>query len=135
MSLTPTLQQRASKVSKFWESIREGRLTGTRCDKCDKTYCPPRNVCPSCLSDGVQWIELTGRGSILTFTVISAPPSDFEKLAPYVVVIVKLDDGPQLTGMLVGVPPEMVEIGMRVEAISEAISENRFVYRFKPTAF
>ncbi|MFQ6077100.1 MAG: Zn-ribbon domain-containing OB-fold protein [Candidatus Bathyarchaeia archaeon] len=107
---------------------------GTRCVGCGKVYCPPRAVCSECLSDEVEWLELGGRGEVVTFTIISVPSAGFEEFAPYTVAIVRLDDGPQLMGMLVGIPPEEVKVGMRVETVYGMISGDRFVYRFRPTA-
>lgn len=123
-----------SKISPFWEFSEGGALMGARCVRCGRVYCPPRAVCSACLSDEVEWVKLKGRGEVVTFTIISVPPAGFEGFAPYPVAVVRLDEGPQLMGMLVGVPPEEVRVGMRVETVYERVSGDKYVYRFRPTA-
>lgn len=121
-----------SKISKFWESSKEEALVGTRCKRCGKLYCPPRAVCSGCLSEEVEWVELEGRGEVVAFTIIWVPPTGFEGLVPYTVAMVRLKSGPQLMGMLVGVPPEKVKVGMEVETVYEKLLGDGFVYRFRP---
>jgi uncharacterized OB-fold protein len=123
-----------SKISKFWEFSKEEALIGTRCKRCGKLYCPPRAVCSGCLSEEVEWVEFEGRGEVVAFTIIWVPPTGFEGFAPYTVAMVRLKSGPQLMGMLVGVPPEKVKVGMEVEAVYEKLLGDRFVYRFRPAA-
>lgn len=123
-----------SKTPEFRKFSKREALMGTRCLGCGKLYCPPRAVCSRCLSDEVEWVELEGKGEVVTFTIISVPPTGFEEPAPYTVAIVRLDDGPKLTGLLTGVPPEEVKVGMRVETIREKVSGDKLVYRFRPIA-
>ena len=123
-----------SKISRFWEFSKERALVGTRCLRCGRLYCPPRAVCSGCLSEEVEWVELEGRGEVVAFTIIWVPPAGFEGLAPYTVAMVRLKSGLQLMGMLIGVPPEKVEVGMRVEVVYERLLGSKFVYRFRPIA-
>ena len=87
--------------------------------------------CPSCgaapvLSPGdlhllrraiPEWEEASGRGIVYTFTVIrqhGAKP--FRDELPYVVAMVKLDEGPMMMGNITGCEVDDVTIGMPVEA-------------------
>ena len=61
--------------------------------------------------------QLTGKGEIQTFTTIFVPPEGREPETPYVIVMVKLDEGPWIMGNLGGADPEKVTldiIGKRV---------------------
>jgi len=104
--------QQAFGIESFYKFVGEGKLMSAKCNKCDEVMLPPRPVCTKCYSKDLQWVELEGHGKLLTYTVIHVSPKQFEALAPYSVGIVKLDEGPQLLGMIRGVEPDKIKIGM-----------------------
>ena len=115
------------EVSRFWrEAVHRYRLVGHRCGNCERTYFPPRDVCPVCHRDSVgqmKEFELSGKGTIESFTVIHEVPSPFVRQRPYILAIVKLDEGPSLTAQIVDVDPGEVEIGKRVSAVFRKIAQ------------
>jgi len=69
--------------------------------------------------------QFSGKGTIYSFTTIQDAPTGFEEQAPYVLAIVKLDEGPMLTAQLTDLDSP-VEIGMRVEMVTRKLrSEGR----------
>jgi len=101
-------------VESFYRMLGERRLMASRCLSCGRILLPPRPVCPNCYGTEMEWVELRGEGTVESYTVIHVPPARFASEAPYVVAVVKLDDGVRLPGRLVGVKPEEVRVGMRV---------------------
>ncbi|GGM74146.1 DNA-binding protein [Lentzea pudingi] len=102
----------------FLRGLMEGRLIAQRCPSCEKVYFPPRPACPT---DGVpttDQVELADRGTITTFCVVNVPFLGQRIPPPYVSAYVLLDgaDIPFLH-LLLGVAPEDVRMGMRVEAV------------------
>lgn len=102
----------------FLRGLMEGRLIAQRCPVCEKVYFPPRPACPT---DGVpttDQIELSDHGTITTFCVVNVPFLGQRIPPPYVSAYVLLDgaDIPFLH-LLLGVAPEDVRMGMRVEAV------------------
>lgn len=74
---------------------------------------PPTEHCRQCLSDDVDWRQGSGRGEIYSWTVVYRPvTAEFEP--PYAPAIVTLDEGYQMLTNIVGVPPEDIEVGLRV---------------------
>ena len=67
--------------------------------------------------------QFSGKGEVMTFTVIRVPPHGFEKEAPYVVGIVKLDEGPRITSQIVDCELDDVRIGSRVRAVFRKVDE------------
>lgn len=65
---------------------------------------------------GVEVFPLSGRGTVYSFTTVTQPPEAFEVQAPYLLALVKLDEGPVVTAQLTDVDGP-VEIGMRVEMV------------------
>lgn len=63
------------------------------------------------------------RGEILSWTIIRVPPAGFSSLAPYPVVLVRLENGERITAQLVDWEKNDVVIGKRVKVIVRRISE------------
>lgn len=99
-------------VESFYKFINEGKVMAAKCNKCETLHLPPKPVCTNCYSTDLKWIPMTGKGKLVTYTVIHVAPKQFEKLTPYPVGIVKLDEGPQLLGMLRNVEQAQLKIGM-----------------------
>jgi hypothetical protein len=51
---------------------------------------------------------------------------------PYVVAIVELDEGPQLTTLIINCPVDAVSIGMRVRPIFVRVTEDIGLIDFEP---
>lgn len=74
-------------------------------------------MCPNCRR-GAHLEEYTfkGTGTVVTYTTIYNATEFFERLTPYVLAIIQLDEGPRVTGQMVS-SPEGVRIGMRVRPV------------------
>ncbi|MGQ0509102.1 MAG: Zn-ribbon domain-containing OB-fold protein [Betaproteobacteria bacterium] len=88
-----------------------------RCGGCGAFHFYPRPACPKCGGANLDWAAASGGGSVYSFSVVHrAPSAEFKEQVPYVVAIVKTDEGPHLLSRVVGVAPEAVRIGMRLRA-------------------
>ncbi len=103
-------------IEEFYRLTSEKRLMAAKCNKCGNLLLPPRPMCTECLSTDLKWVELEKRGKLLTYTVIHVAPTQFQSMAPYTVGIVKLKNGLKLPGMIRGVKPEEIKVGMELEA-------------------
>ncbi len=81
----------------------------------------------------------SGLGEIYSFTTVMDAPEGFEESAPYVLALVKLDEGPMLTAQLTDISsPEQVQIGLRVEMVTRRIRTQgpdgiiEYGYKFRP---
>ncbi len=115
-------------------------LVGTECSTCREKFFPPRTLCPNCRRSGsIREFKFSGKGEIYTYTVIHTPPEGFEYQKPYIVAIVKLDEGPHITSQIVDCSPEDVEIGKRVEKVFRKVIADgssgiiRYGYKFRLT--
>jgi hypothetical protein len=99
-------------------------MIGTKCLTCNSVYYPPKTLCPNCRSKGkLEEIQLSGKGKIISYTVIRAPPEGFEKYAPYVIAIIQLDEGPKISGQIVD-DTERIEPGKKVVPVFRKIYED-----------
>lgn len=86
----------------FWEALAEGRFLCTRSGSDGTPVFPPREFDPVHWSRDVEWVELTGRGTLYSVTSVHAAPATFREFAPYQVAIVDLDEGPRLATAFLG---------------------------------
>ncbi|MCD5409877.1 MAG: Zn-ribbon domain-containing OB-fold protein [Methanocellales archaeon] len=113
-------------VPRFWRHISARyNLTGTRCKSCGECYFPPRTTCPVCRRDGkITEYRFKGTGEVVTYTVVYSASDRFNKQTPYVLAIIKLEEGPQLTGQVICGPAE-IQIGMKVRSVFRKLGEDR----------
>jgi uncharacterized OB-fold protein len=76
-------------------------------------WLPPRRVCPDCGSRDLAETPLPDPGEVVTYTAVAVPTPQFSEDAPYVTAIVDFG-AVQVTGLLRGVDPDDVEVGMSV---------------------
>jgi len=98
----PLEGKQLTKIWKFFEHLKEGRLTTTKCVKCGHTSYPPRIICPDCLSEELEWVDLPTKGIIEYFTELKAGiPVGFEK--PLIHAYIRLSDSFHILSKIVGV--------------------------------
>ncbi len=131
-------------VARFWrETPRRYNLGGSKCTNCNTVYFPPRSVCPTCPShrktlEKMVPFQLSGEGTVYSFTVVHDAAEGFEMQVPYVLALVKTVEGPMLTGQVVDVNPPEVKIGLRVRATFRKLREEgaagviHYGYKFAP---
>jgi len=129
-------------VPRFWREIPQRyNLIGNQCQVCNKVYFPPRETCPYCRRKSMgkmKDLKLSGKGKIITYTIIHEAPENFEGQAPYPMAIIQLDEGPKLTAQIVDCKLEDIKIGMKVKSTFRKIQEDGDIgaiyygYKFKP---
>jgi uncharacterized protein len=117
----------------YWEYCHRHELRMQKCDACGHIRFPVSILCPSCHSLVSQWVKLSGKGSIYSFTVYRVPyhPA-FKDDIPYVLAIIQLDEGPRMESNIIGCQPEDVRIEMPVEVTFEDIAREISLPKFKP---
>ncbi|MBK8023876.1 MAG: Zn-ribbon domain-containing OB-fold protein [Chloroflexi bacterium] len=117
LSLTQHYTHTLGKYSRFFIELEQKRFLATRCESCGRVYAPPRPLCPDCLQP-TRWVELTGTGTVETYSVLHFSPGSNADVAalttPYVLAYVLLDGASTLFPHLLRAEPEHVTIGMRV---------------------
>jgi uncharacterized protein len=117
----------------YWDAAREGRLVVQKCDGCGEYIFYPRQLCPRCHSQKLGWAQVSGRGSVYSYTVVkSNSPSYFLADIPYVVAIIQLEEGVRMLSNVVGCDPDDVCCDMPVEVIFEKLDDEFTLPKFKP---
>ncbi|NLX50342.1 MAG: Zn-ribbon domain-containing OB-fold protein [Methanospirillum sp.] len=110
-------------VPRFWRKIsKRYNLEGTRCTQCGRTFYPPRTFCPDCRRSGeIVPFRFQGKGEVVTFTVIRTASDAFARQTPFVLAIIRLDEGPRVTAQVVVENVSEAHIGMRVRSVFRRI--------------
>lgn len=117
----------------FWQAAKQHRLSMQQCDGCGGLLFYPRSLCPECWSEDLRWVELSGAGSVYTYTLAHHPTHPtFADEVPYVIAVVELAEGPRLTANLVGCAPDQVKIGMPVTAVYDDVTPAVTLVKFRP---
>ena len=126
------------QVSRHWRHFREKyRLIGGRCENGHLMF-PKRDVCPVCGSRNVEEYEFSGKGKVLSWTIVRNPPSGFEYYKPYPLALVELEEGPVVLAQLTDVDFDEIDFGMEVEMVTRKIREFDedgiilYAYKFRP---
>jgi uncharacterized OB-fold protein len=89
---TQNYKHSLGKYSKFFLALENGKFLATTCPSCGQTWSPPRPACPHCLQP-TKWVELTGKGELVSWSVLHyAPKMLADQLpTPYVLAYIKMD--------------------------------------------
>src|SRR5437867_12032272 len=94
-----------------------------RCVRCEHVMVPPRSICPNCRSIQVEWVQLSPRGKLVTYTVVHVAPPQFKHMTPYAVGIVEMPEGVNVPSIIRTSWLESIKIGLVLEV---AFSTTRY---------
>ncbi len=116
----------------FWRGGEHGELRFLHCPACDTYVHPPAPVCPDCHGKGLAVKAVSGRATVLTYTLNHQPwvPAPDH---PYAIAIVEIEEQPGLRLMtnVVNCPAEEVHVDMPVRVVFEQ-HEDVWIPLFEP---
>ncbi|MFQ6112216.1 MAG: Zn-ribbon domain-containing OB-fold protein, partial [Nitrospinota bacterium] len=107
-------------VGRFLAGLKEGRILGVRCTKCERVLVPPRAFCEECFVPVDDWVELSDTGRVNTFAISYLDTMTRRIKDPIIPAVIEIDGASPDIGImhLLGeVDPDKVRIGMRVKAV------------------
>jgi uncharacterized OB-fold protein len=122
--------------SRFLVELRDKkRIMGTKCPTCNRVYVPARSICKDCFGQLDEWVEVSNKGTVLTYSVEYGSKPTQPVDPPIIYGIILLDGADTgLVHMLGEVDPEQVRVGMRVQAAfsDERVASIMDIKYFKP---
>lgn len=117
----------------FWDGLRERVIRMPRCTACGHVQYPMGPACSECLAGDLEWVELSGRGSVWGYCVYhhAFHPAFADEL-PYNVAMVELDEGPVIASNVVEADGGL-RTGLRVEAVFDDVDADTTLLKFRPT--
>jgi uncharacterized OB-fold protein len=126
--------------SRFLIELRDNKkIMGVKCPTCNRVYVPPRSTCKYCFGKLSELVEVSQKGTLLTYAV-AYQPNPVQPLEPPIAYgIVQLDGADTgFVHMLGEVDPGQLKIGMKVKAVFKVKKERQAsildIKYFKPLA-
>ncbi len=106
-----------SVKQEFVDNAKAGKVLAKKCTKCGELHLATIYFCKKCGNKGFENAVLEGKGTVVTYTIITVPPSGFEKYIPYAWVILNLDESDlKISGFMAGVKnPSELPIGTKAK--------------------
>lgn len=102
----------------FWAHLRDGRLMIQRSRSSGAFVFYPRLIAPRTGTDDLEFVEVSGSGTIYSTTTIRRPAKHG---GDHNVCVVDMDEGFRMLSRIVDCAPDAVRIGMRVQAGIEKV--------------
>jgi len=129
----------ALQLPRDWRlRVERYQLVGARCARCGRFHFPSRPVCLQCGGQDLEPYRFKGRGEVYSHVTMYKAPAGFEQDIPYVVALVKLDEGPLVTAQITDVEPGDVQVGLPVEVVVRQWRQHGkdgpivYGYKFRP---
>jgi uncharacterized OB-fold protein len=138
MSQQPVIPRPLPKVDRytdtapFWKATKDHRLLIQYCTDTGRAQWFPRSVSLRTGRRHLEWREVSGEGTVYTFTVTQRAWPGHEDRAPYVVALVELPEGVRILANVLHCDPDEVRIGMPVRLCWEHLSQDIEYPAFEP---
>lgn len=117
----------------YWEHARQHRLAVQHCVACGDKHFPPTPVCPNCLSDRQEWLQASGKATLVSWVKFHRAYWDgYREEVPYNACLVKLEEGPLVISNLAGGIPENARMGMPLRVVFDDLTDEFLLPRFIP---
>jgi uncharacterized OB-fold protein len=106
-----------SAIERYYQDLGQGVLSARKCRACQEYTFPPTGCCCRCGSWELDWVTLSGKGTLhyATHNITPACHPRFEPIAPYVYGHVRLDEGVIVQAVIQGVKASPQELGKLYE--------------------
>jgi uncharacterized protein len=135
-----------NRIYPFYENMKQGRWTTTKCKKCGHIAYPPGVACPRCWSDELEWIDLPKTAKIVALTeTLAGAPTGFD--VPLIIAWLGFDKAHPLKHLLariINCPAGKLKVGDEVSFVSFEVPAHpmdvkkeskiceRYYYAFEP---
>ncbi len=117
----------------YWDAARRHELHIQRCKACRAFIHYPKPMCPSCQGTSFEWVLVSGRGRVHSYTVTyKAFHPAFTPDLPYIAAIIELDEGVRLMSNVIGIAPEKMTVDMPVEVVFDDVTPEVTLPKFAP---
>jgi len=118
----------------YWDFCAKRELRIQRCTSCGRFRHPPQPFCAKCGSGDVEWKQVSGNGTVFSYTVAHyATHPALKPALPYNIAIVMLDDADdiRIISNVIDVGPTDMKIGMPVKLVWEPLAGGGYAPRFQ----
>lgn len=120
-----------TKINDFIDHLEKGRIMGTRCKDCGLHFFPPRADCHQCLSGNMEWFEISGKGTLVTYSKLEYAPAGFDSDLPYCIALVDYGHVKVFGRISSDIPEEEVKPGMEMCIAVKTLPGGQLTYVFQ----
>ena len=120
-----------SKVNDFIGYLEKGKVMATKCKKCGMSFFPPRADCSNCLSSDMEWVEVSGDGTLLTFSKLQYGPVGFEGDLPYTIALAQFKDVKVFGRISKELSDDAIQVGMKLRVLPVQLPNGKISYEFQ----
>lgn len=104
---------------RYFAELKNGRIVGTKCDKCHRVLLPARVFCELCFRTVDEWVHLKDTGTVNTFSIAYTGTQAERLKEPQIPALIEIDGsgGVGIMHLIGEVDPKKVKIGMKVKAV------------------
>ena len=132
---TPPLPDPDPLTQFYWDGANEHKLMILRCQDCGHYIHYPRPVCNACLSVNLAPAQVSGRGTLYTYTLPMQPNHPyFQARVPYIYAVIALPEEENLKVVtnVIDCPEEDLRVGMPLEVVFEEVAPGVTLPQFRP---
>jgi uncharacterized OB-fold protein len=125
--------------SRFLQELKNGKIIGRTCKRCERVIVPPRMFCEYCYKPTDDWIFLKDIGKIETFSISYIDPNARRIKDPILIGVISINDASPMHGFMHyfgEMSKDEIYIGMNVKAVwkpkKERIGSITDIKYFKP---
>jgi uncharacterized protein len=119
----------------FWDAVRRHELQVQRCGNCGRLLFPARPICAHCGSADLEWVPVSGRGTLLSWVVTHQVFNKlFAEAVPYTTLLVQLEEQPDLLmyGNVAEDADFVPQAGVTLQAVFEDHDEGFTLVQWAP---
>ena len=120
----------------YWDGCKRRLLLVQRCQSCGRRRHRPSAGCHWCGGQGIDWVEVSGRGTIYTYTIVHrAFHPAFAEEVPYAVALVAAEEDSTVRfhTRVVDCEPSEVFVGMNVEVVFRDGADDFVIPYWRPS--
>lgn len=109
-----------AEAGDYWAAARRFELSYQFCRSCETPQFPARSLCIHCQSTDLETRISSGRGAIESHTTVHrAPNAEFRARVPYVIALVRLEEGFRIMTNITGDTAADTRIGQSAQITFE----------------
>lgn len=118
MDMWPIQAKEFNRVWPFYENLKQGRLTTTKCKDCNTVAFPPRVICPECYSENLEYIDLPTKGKVIVFSEeVKGVPLGYESPLIHAVIDLGVEPARRVMSRIINCPAGFLKRGDEVQLV------------------
>ncbi len=105
-------------LARYAQGLKDKKILGTRCPKCQRVFVPPTYICGRCLVEIKDWVELKGEAELIAYTVAYSAITGEELKEPNIIGMIKFEGADSWSlAQIKEIKPEEVRIGIKLKPV------------------